>query len=72
MTAAAPRAVVFDVGGVLIDADYRHLCRKLLEGDVQHNVEAARGVGFRSTVFTDAEHSRRDLVACGLLTGHQN
>jgi 2-haloacid dehalogenase len=29
------RTVVFDVGGVLIDADYRLLCRKLLDGDAE-------------------------------------
>jgi 2-haloacid dehalogenase len=32
---AAHRAVVFDVGGVLIDADYRLLVRKLFEGDAE-------------------------------------
>ncbi len=29
------RTVVFDVGGVLIDADYRLLCRKFFDGDAE-------------------------------------
>jgi 2-haloacid dehalogenase len=29
------RTVVFDVGGVLIDADYRLLCRQLIDGDAE-------------------------------------
>ncbi len=38
--------------------------------DVERNVEAARGVGFRGTVFTTALGFRRDLVDCGLLPAH--
>ena len=33
MTEAGRSIVVFDLGGVLIDWDPRHLCRKLFAGD---------------------------------------
>jgi len=32
---SALRTVVFDVGGVLIDADYRLLCRQLFDGEAE-------------------------------------
>ena len=32
MTQALPKAVFFDVGGVLLDWNPRHLCRKLFAG----------------------------------------
>jgi len=43
-----PRVVVFDVGGVLVDGDYRVLCRKLLADDaeVEHFLTTVLGPGF--------------------------
>jgi 2-haloacid dehalogenase len=62
------RTVVFDIGGVLIDADYRLLCRKLFDGDeevqfflgevlgTEFHHERDRGVPMAETA---AEWSRR-------------
>ncbi|MBX6321088.1 MAG: HAD family phosphatase [Rhodospirillaceae bacterium] len=50
----APQAVVFDLGGVLIDWDPRHLYRKLLPDD------PARMEWFLSTICTDAWNEEQD------------
>jgi 2-haloacid dehalogenase len=44
----APTTVVFDIGGVLIDADYRVLCRKFLDDDteVEHFLTEVLGADF--------------------------
>jgi 2-haloacid dehalogenase len=55
-TVSGLRTVVFDVGGVLIDADYRLLCRKLLDGDAE--VEF-----FLAEVLGPEFHRERDLGA---------
>lgn len=54
---SAPNAVVFDLGGVLIDWDPRHLYRKLFPGD-----EAAME-DFLGRVCTFAWHSQLDAGA---------
>jgi 2-haloacid dehalogenase len=54
MPAATPSIVVFDLGGVLIDWNPRHLYRKLFDGDdaaMEH---------FLSTVCTQAWNERQD------------
>jgi 2-haloacid dehalogenase len=42
---AGLRTVVFDVGGVLIDADYRLLCRKLFDDDAEMEFFLAEVLG---------------------------
>ncbi|MGQ0664530.1 MAG: HAD family hydrolase [Pseudomonadota bacterium] len=54
MTQGRPRAVVFDLGGVLIDWNPRHLYRRLFAGD-----EAAMEA-FLATVCTQAWNERQD------------
>jgi 2-haloacid dehalogenase len=51
---ARPRVVVFDVGGVLIDFDYRRPC----EGLFEHDAEVEH---FLTNVLGDAYHEERDL-----------
>ena len=48
MTLSPPHIVVFDVGGVLIDADYRVLCRKFLADDaeIEHFLTEVLGPDF--------------------------
>ena len=48
-----PRVVVFDIGGVLVDFDYRRPCRTLFscDADVEH---------FLTDVLGDAYHLERD------------
>ncbi len=50
---AAVDAVVFDIGGVLVDADFRHLYRKLI--DDESAMEE-----FLATVCTQEWHTRHD------------
>jgi 2-haloacid dehalogenase len=52
--AGAPRAVLFDLGGVFIDWDPRHLYRKLFAGD------AAAMEDFLANVCTSAWHEAQD------------
>ena len=54
MTLAAPTTVIFDIGGVLIDWNPRHLYRKLFDGD-----EAAME-RFLATVCNSAWNERQD------------
>jgi 2-haloacid dehalogenase len=50
---ASVDAVVFDIGGVLVDGDYRYLYRKLIgdEAEIEH---------FLATVCTQEWHTRHD------------
>ena len=57
MAQAGRKVVVFDLGGVLIDWDPRHLYRKLFAGN-----EAAME-HFLATVCTQEWHRRHDAAA---------
>lgn len=62
-TAAPIRNVVFDLGGVLIDWNPRHLYRKLFDGD------AAAMEAFLATICTPAWNERQDAGrSCGEAT----
>ena len=59
--------VIFDLGGVLIEWDPRHLYRKLFAGDEAANVAAARHFGIHAIQFTTPPKLREELVGLGLL-----
>jgi beta-phosphoglucomutase-like phosphatase (HAD superfamily) len=54
MPSAKHSAVIFDLGGVLID-------------DAPHNVAAGAAVGLQALHFTNPKTLRRELVALGML-----
>jgi 2-haloacid dehalogenase len=65
MAGALRDVVIFDLGGVLIDWDPRHLYRKLFARD---DAAAATALGIHGIQFTTPETLRTELVGLGLLS----